>query len=121
MQEKNHRKWRAGGWRAPAPPPWHDRNGGEHDDNKTGEAEIGDLRSTMETGKLEQKRLKWRTCGAGGRREAGREICDAREEGTDGGRRRQQRKGTCDRERGIEEGEEEKSGVCQLENNKRRS
>lgn len=49
-------------------------------------------------------------------------MCDAREEGTDGGRRRQQRKGTCDRERGIEEGEEEeKSGVCQLENNKRRS
>lgn len=73
-QEENHRKWREGGELQVQ------RGGvtetGENDDNKRGEAEIGDLRSTMETGKLEQKRLEWRTCGAGGKGEAGREICD---------------------------------------------
>lgn len=45
--------------------------GGENNDNKTGKAEIGDLGGTMEMGNESKKRLKWRTCGAGGKTENG--------------------------------------------------
>lgn len=50
------------------------------------------LRSTMEMrGRGEQERLRWRTSGAGGEREAGGEICDREKRrgqmGEEGGRR----------------------------------
>ena len=66
----------------------------ERDDNETGE---------------EEKRGKWRTSGAGGKREAGGEICDTLVTAGVKERRGQTGEGggTCDRERGMEEEEEE--------------